>query len=60
MISPFKHSSRMSVEGLAVALSPWAAGRYVERLRTQFCEPVAYDLGRRLLAVVGSNAFRRP
>jgi hypothetical protein len=50
----------MSVEGLAVALSPWAAGRYVERLRTQFCEPVAYDLGRRLLAVVGSNAFRRP
>lgn len=41
--------AQLAVEGLAVAVS-LAAGRNVECLRTQLCEPVAYDLGRHLLA----------
>jgi hypothetical protein len=50
--------AELAVEGLAVAILPWAAGSYVERLRPQRCEPVAYDLCRHLRAVVRPDVLR--
>jgi hypothetical protein len=50
--------AELAVEGLAVAVFPWAAGSYVERLRSQLCKPTAHNLGRHLRAVVGTNVFR--
>ena len=34
-----------SVEGLAVAILPWAAWRDVERLRTDFHQPFLHGIG---------------
>ena len=50
--------AQFAVEGLAVAVFPWAAGRNIERLCSELCEPAAYNLGRHLRAVVGTNVFR--
>lgn len=50
--------AQFAVEGLAVAILPWAAGSYVERLRPQRCEPVAHDLCRHLRAVVRPDMLR--
>jgi len=52
--------AQLAVERFAVAVFPWAAGRNVERLCSEFCEPTAYDLGRHLRTVVGSNVLRNP
>ena len=50
--------AELPVEGLAIAILPWAARRYVERLRSQLCKPAAHNLCRHLRAVVGTNVFR--
>jgi len=50
--------AQFAVEGLAVAILPWAAGRYVERLRSQLRKPAAHNLGRHLRAVVRPDVLR--
>lgn len=50
--------AQLAVEGLTVAVFPWAAGRNIERLRSELCEPLAHDLGRHLRAVVRPDVFR--
>ena len=50
--------AQFPVEGLAVAILPWAAGSYVERLRSQLCKPAAHNLCRHLRAVVRTHVFR--
>lgn len=49
--------AQFAVEGLAVAVFPWAAGRNVERLCSELGEPVAHDLGCHLRAVVRPDVF---
>ncbi len=50
--------AQFSVKGLAVAILPGTAGFDVQGLRSELCEPAAYDLGCHLCAVIGSDMFR--
>ena len=50
--------AQLAIEGLAVAVIPWAAWRNVKRLCAGLSEPVAHDLGRHLRAVVRPDVLR--
>ena len=49
--------AQFPIEGLAVAVLPRAAWLDVERLCSELCKPAAYDLGRHLCTVVGSDVL---
>jgi len=50
--------TQFSVEGFAVAILPGATGFDIQRLRSEFCEPAAHDLGCHLRAIVRADVFR--
>lgn len=50
--------AQFAVEGLAISVLPWAARLDVQRLRSQPCQPVSYDLGCHLRAIVRTDVFR--
>ena len=49
---------QFSVEAFTITVLPWASGLDVERLGAHVCQPAAYDLGRHLKAIVGSDVLR--
>ena len=52
--------AQFAVEGLAVAILPWAAGRYVERLHADPAEPLLHGCSDKFAAIVGPDMRRRP